>query len=428
MNEPVENKKSLFENLLEAITFFVLNSMKSMMLALTSLWSRRLRSLLTLTGVIIGVATVITVVSVIEGMNQYVVGTLSNFGYDTFIISKFGLITSRDEFFEARRRKRITMDQMVSLRENCTLCKAVGGTIARPGKIKRGREYIEDVEIVGATSNILEIGEYRLDEGRMFTSTDQLHKRSVCVIGNEVRDVLFPNQDPINKEIKVGQQQLTVIGINEKRGSFLGENLDNFILIPITLHQKMYGSNKSIDIYVKTMGREILETTKDQAGFLMRAIRDVKKDEKDDFGFVTTNALMDMYRDFTGMAYFVMIGVASISLLVGGIVIMNIMLVTVTERIKEIGIRKAVGARKSDIVGQFLAESVTIAIVGGIIGISLGAGIAKIISQFSPLPSSVALWAVLAGVSVSGTVGICFGLFPAIKASRMDPIIALRQE
>ncbi len=428
MNGSAEKKRSIPGRTADAIRFFTLNSTKSMMLALGSLWSRRLRSLLTLTGVIIGVATVITVVSVIEGMNRYVVNTLSNFGFDTFMISKFGLITSRDEFFEARRRKRITMDQMISLREYCTMCKAVGATVRRPGKVKRGREYIEDVEIIGATSNILDIGEFRLEEGRMFSSSDQLHKRPVCVIGTELQEVLFPREDPIGKQVKVGRQQLTVIGINEKRGSFLGENLDNFILLPITLHQKMYGSNMSIDIHVKTTGREVLETTKDQARFLMRAIRDVKVDEKDDFGFVTTNALLDTYREFTGMAYLVMIGVASISLLVGGIVIMNIMLVTVTERIKEIGIRKAVGARKSDIVGQFLAESVTVAVVGGIIGVMLGAGAARLISRLSPLPSSIEPWAVLAGIIVSGTIGICFGLFPAIKAARMDPILALRQE
>ncbi len=414
--------------MISTLRFFLLNTFESISIALSSLWSSRLRSFLTLIGVIIGVATVITVVSIIEGMNQYVVGTLSSFGYDSFTISKFGIITSRDEFLEAQRRKRITIDQMELLLENCTLCNEVGGSVSRPIQVKYGRDYIDDVDLYGATHNFLDLGNYRLAEGRMFSDSDVLHKRPVCVLGSEVKDVLFPGQDPINRDIRVGKSRLVVISTIERRGSLLGQNLDNFVLIPISLYQKTYGSNQTVEIHVKSRGRETLETTKDQATFLMRAIRGLKRDEENDFGIVTTDAMIETYRDFTGMAYIVMIGVASISLLIGGIVIMNIMLVSVTERIKEIGIRKAVGAKRSDIVGQFLAESATVAIVGGIIGILLGAGIAKIVSIYSPLPSSIEAWAIMAGIAVSGGVGICFGLFPAIKAARLDPILALRQE
>jgi len=421
-------KQSFIMSAISTLRFVLLNTFESVSIALSSLWSSRLRSFLTLLGVIIGVATVIAVVSIIEGMNRYVVGTLSSFGYDSFTISKFGIITSREEFLEARKRKRITIDQMVPLKENCTLCQEVGASVSRPSRVKYGRNYIDDVDLIGATSNFIEIGDYKLVEGRMLSESDEVHKRSVCVIGNEIRQILFPYQDPINKEIRVGKKRFTVIGMNEKRGTFLGQNLDNYIIIPITLYQKIYGSSQSIDLHIKARGREELETTKDQARFLFRAVRDLKRDEEEDFGIVTTNALIETYRDFTGMAYFVMIGVASISLLIGGIVIMNIMLVSVTERIKEIGIRKAVGARRSDIVGQFLAESATIAIVGGIVGILTGAGIAKIVSLYSPLPSSIELWAVIAGIIVSGGVGICFGLLPAIRAAKMDPILALHQE
>jgi putative ABC transport system permease protein len=394
----MDGKRQPFRRVISTCRFILLNTSESVSIALSSLWSSRLRSLLTLLGVIIGVTTVITVVSIIEGMNQ------------------------------ARRRKRITIDQMISLRENCTLCQEVGASVNQPSRVKYGRHSIDDVELIGTTSNIVEIGDYRIEEGRMFTESDEIHRRPVCIIGNEVRAVLFPDRDPINREIRVGNHRYTVIGTNEKRGTFLGENLDNFILIPISLYQKIYGASNTIDVHVKARDREALETTKDQARFLFRAIRDVERDADDDFGIVSTNALIETYRDFTGMAYLVMIGVASISLLIGGIVIMNIMLVSVTERIKEIGIRKAVGAKKLDIVGQFLAESATIAVVGGILGILLGAGISQIVSKLSPLPASVELWAVIAGIVVSGGIGICFGLFPALRAARMNPITALRQE
>ena len=421
-------EKMSSRNLLGDIRFTFLNVRESVAIALSSLWSRRLRSTLTLLGVIIGVATVITVVSIIEGLNHYVVGTLSTFGYDSFTITKFGIITNREEFLEAMRRKPITLEQMEALLRGCTLCREVGATVSGTARVKYGQDAIEDADLVGATSNVLNIGDYRLAEGRMFTESDEQHKRAVCVIGNEIREILFPHLDPINKKIRVGKQTCTVIGMMEKRGSFLGQNLDNFVIIPISLFQKSYGSGESIDIHVKAQGQEWMETTKDQTRFLFRAIREQETEEKDDFGIVTTNALIDTYRDFTGMAYLVMIGVASISLLVGGIVIMNIMLVSVTERIKEIGIRKAVGARKADIIRQFLAESATIAIVGGILGILAGAGVAKIVSRFSPLPSSIEVWAIIAGLMVSGGVGIGFGILPAVRAARMDPILALRQE
>jgi len=416
------------ERLVSALRFRFLTTAESISMALASLWSRRLRSFLTLLGIIIGVATVITVVSILQGMNQYVVRTLSSFGSDSFFISKFGIITSHEQFLEARRRKNISMEQMESLKDYCSLCREVGASVGRPLQVKYGRDYIDDVEVTGVTDNILVTDDYHLAEGRMFTPSDVLHKRPVCVIGNEIREILFPGRDPIDREIKVGRLRLTIIGTIDKRGTFLGQSLDNFLLMPITLYRKTYGSKQSIDIHVKARRREEMESTKDQAKFFFRAIRGLKRGDEDDFGIVTTNALVDTYNNFTGMAYLVLIGVASISLLIGGIVIMNIMLVSVTERIKEIGIRKALGAKRSDIIGQFLAESVTISTVGGLIGIIAGAAIATAVSHFSSLPSSIEPWAVIAGIIVSGGVGICFGTYPAVKAARMDPILALRQE
>jgi len=402
--------------------------LESIWIALTSLKANKLRSILTLIGVIIGVMTVIAVVSVIAGMNRYVANTFSTMGSTTFRVDKIGFPMSEEEFFNAIKRKDLTTEDKKAVEENCLFCERVGGRIITLGKVKYKSQYLNDIVIFGTTANYSQIDNVYLDEGRYPSEFEEEHHRQVCMVGWEIKDNLFPNLDPIDKVLKIGGRDFTIIGVAKKRGSFLGQSLDNRVFIPITTFKKIFGSKRSIDIFVKAPDLKSMNQAQDQVRSLLRLRRKVPQDKPDDFSIMTAETYMDLYRNFTSTAYLVMIGVASISLVVGGIVIMNIMLVSVTERTKEIGVRKAVGARRRHILWQFLVEAVTLAIVGGLIGILIGTVIAKIISLTTPLPSAVELWSVVAGLLISSSVGIFFGIFPAMKAAKLNPIEALRYE
>jgi len=294
--------------------------------------------------------------------------------------------------------------------------------------VKYKNQYLSDIGIAGATANLHQISNIDVEYGRHITELEELHRRQVVFVGWEIVDKLFPNVDPIGKEIKVGGRRFTIVGVAKKRGSFLGQNQDSFVIIPITTFLKVFGTRRNLDILVKTVDLESMREAQDQARVVLRLRRKVPQDKPDDFAIMTSDTFMQLYRNFTSTAYLVMIGVSSIALLVGGIVIMNIMLVSVTQRTREVGIRKAMGARKRDILWQFLVEAVTIAAVGGIIGILIGTVIAKIVSATTPLPSAVELWSVVLGLLISSSVGIFFGIFPAMKAAKLNPIEALRYE
>jgi len=402
--------------------------LESIWIALSSLKANKLRSILTLIGVIIGVMTVIAVVSVIAGMNRYVANTLSTMGSNTFLVDKIGVPMSEEDFLNALKRKDLTIEDMKAIEDNCTLCEKVGARVYTFGKVKYRNQYLNDIAITGATANFTQIVNIDLGEGRYPSEFEEEHRRQVCFVGWEIADNLFPNLDPINKVVKIGGRDFTIIGVAKKRGSFLGQSQDNFVLIPITTFKKIFGSKRGVDIFVKVADLKLMREAQDQVRNILRLRRKVPQNKPDDFAIMTTETFMDLYRSFTSTAYLVMIGVSSISLVVGGIVIMNIMLVSVTERTKEIGIRKAVGARRRHILWQFLVEAVTLAIVGGLIGILIGTAISKIISSTTPLPSAVELWSVIAGLLISSSVGIFFGIFPAMKAAKLNPIEALRYE
>ncbi len=401
---------------------------ESILMALSSLKSNKLRSILTLIGVIIGVMTVIAVASIIAGMNRYVSDKISTMGSTTFIIDRMGIIMSDEEWWEAMKRKRLILDDMEAIRENCPACEVVGARMYTLRKVKYKNQYLSDIGIAGATANLHQISNIDVEYGRHITELEELHRRQVVFVGWEIVDKLFPNVDPIGKEIKVGGRRFTIVGVAKKRGSFLGQNQDSFVIIPITTFLKVFGTRRNLDILVKTVDLESMREAQDQARVVLRLRRKVPQDKPDDFAIMTSDTFMQLYRNFTSTAYLVMIGVSSIALLVGGIVIMNIMLVSVTQRTREVGIRKAMGARKRDILWQFLVEAVTIAAVGGIIGILIGTVIAKIVSATTPLPSAVELWSVVLGLLISSSVGIFFGIFPAMKAAKLNPIEALRYE
>jgi len=402
---------------------------ESVGVALKSLISNKLRSILTLIGVIIGVMTVIAVVSIVAGMNKYVADRISSLGSTTFFVDKFGVIMSEEDYINTLKRKNFTMEDMEAVRENCPLCWKVGARqVTSRYKIKYRKEYISDIAIVGATSNFTEIMDFDLSSGRSHTDFEDEHNRRVVLIGWEVADNLFPNQDPLGKDIKLGNHYFRVVGVAEKRGSFLGQSQDNFVIIPITTFNKLFGTRRNMLIFVKVEDFGIMQQAQDQVRLILRTRRHVPYDKPDDFAIMTSDTFMDLYRTFTSTAFIVMIGVSSIALVVGGIVIMNIMLVSVTERTREIGIRKAVGAKKKNILWQFLVEAVTLAMVGGLIGIILGCIIAKVVEAASPLPVAVEPWSVITGLIIATSVGLFFGIFPAMKAAKLDPIACLRYE
>ncbi|MDI6808852.1 MAG: ABC transporter permease [Candidatus Eisenbacteria bacterium] len=401
---------------------------ESISLAFGSLRANKLRSFLTILGNIIGVMSVIAVVSIINGMNKYVSEKIAAQGSNVLYIDKFGMITSDEEWQEAVKRKDILLEDEKALASFMKSAVAVTGQVYARKTTKSRNQSASRIEIKGMTEGYFETETYDLEDGRHLDESDVNHKRPFAVLGYGVAEKLFPGIDPLGKEIRVGRNYLKVIGTIEKKGSLLGMSQDNFVIIPITTFQKFFGERQSVTILVKTKSAELMKKAEDEARFLLRMRRKIPFTKPDDFAILTADTFMNLYKNFTSTAFIVMVGVASLSLIVGGIVIMNIMLVTVTERTREIGIRKAVGARARDVLQQFLVEAVALSTVGGIIGILLGIVIAKTVSSLTPLPSSVRLWSVLAGLLVSSSVGIFFGIYPARRAAQQDTIVALRYE
>jgi putative ABC transport system permease protein len=405
-----------------------MNFVEAVLIALSSLRANRLRSLLTLLGIVIGVMAVIAVVSIISGLNDYVAGKIFNLGPDVITVSRMSpVITSIDEWVDNQKRKNLYVDDMEAIRGTCPDCKAVGAQVGSRARVKFGREYL-DSQIQGYTSETAAILGTELSGGRLITQYDVDHARNVAVIGSDVVETLFPYVDPIGKTVMLDDRPFEVIGIGTKQGSVLGQSRDNWALIPLTLHQKMYGSRRSITIYAKALDEKHLDAAESEVRLTLRARRHLSYNAKDDFALNTNDNFLQIWANISQAFFAVTIGIASISLVVGGIVVMNIMLVSVTERTREIGIRKATGARRQDILIQFLIESATLALVGGLIGVLLGSSIALVISWVSPLPASIKWWAVALGLGVSTSVGLFFGIYPATKAANLDPIVALRYE
>jgi putative ABC transport system permease protein len=372
--------------------------------------------------------TVIAVVSIIAGMNKYVADQINALGSSTFFVNKFGITMSEEDYLKALKRKDFTLQDMEAVKDGCLLCWKVGARMVAFKKVKYREKYVSDIAIAGATANVTEISDINLSSGRYPSEFENEHNRRVVLIGWEIADNLFPGQDPLDKDIKIGNYYFRVVGVATKRGTFLGQSQDDFVLIPITTFNKLFGTKRYMSIFVKVENFGSMQEAQDQVRLVLRARRNVPYDKPDDFAIMTSDTFMDLYRTFTSTAFLVMIGVSSIALVVGGIVIMNIMLVSVTERTREIGIRKAVGAKKKNILWQFLVEAVTLALVGGLIGIILGGIIAKVVAAFTPLPASIEAWSVITGVIIATSVGLFFGIFPAMKAAKLDPIVCLRYE
>ena len=397
--------------------------------ALRALKAHKLRSFLTTLGIVIGVTTVITMLSLIQGMNKSVQGQISSLGSNTFYIQKFPAIRMGRLGEKYRKRKDLTIEDAQAIARLCPAIKRVAPyTYEFPARAKFRGEKTPYISLVGGTSAYFQVNQYLLEKGRSLTPLDVQHKRPVVVLGADITESLFPHIDPIGQDVLIKGHKFQVVGTIEPKGNFLGQSMDDFVLIPITTLMKFYGRRRSVTIAAEPVNVEATQLAIDQATQVLRRRRGVPYDKPNDFEIMTLDMLMDVYRKLTGSIFGAMVGMAAISLLVGGIGIMNIMLVSVTERTREIGIRKATGARRSDILYQFLIEAITLSGIGGILGIGLGVGIGELVGAISPLPATIPLWSILLGFTFSAAVGIFFGIYPASKAAKLDPIEALRYE
>jgi putative ABC transport system permease protein len=401
---------------------------ESVGIALGAIRANKLRSFLTLLGTIIGVAAVIAVLSFVEGLNRYVSDKLLAAGSNVFWVDKYGIITSQDAWEEAMKRRDITPEDADAVRNGVTHASMVVAMASGTASCRYQTKIVRSIEVRGRGAGFELVDDVTVAQGRCFHETDDLRRRLVCVIAPEIADELFGNLDPLGRVIRVGAESYEVLGVTARKGSVLGQNQDRFVWIPVRTFLKHKAGRRSVELAIKSESQASLPLAQQEARNVLRARRNLRPGQPDDFAITTSDNVMELYRNLTGGIFVVTIGVASIALVVGGIVIMNIMLVSVTERTREIGVRKALGARRRDILGQFLVEATTLSLSGGLIGILLGTGVALVVGALSPLPAAVSLPAVVMGIAMSSVIGIFFGSYPAFRAARLDPIEALRYE
>ncbi len=403
---------------------------EALKLALQSLWGNKMRTILTLLGVVMGVASVIMVITMVNGANSYVANKLSSHGADVFTISRQAeVIMSGQDYFRFQKRKIVRIEDYEAVRDSCTVCTEVGATLSRTTGVVYNGQSTTGTSLHGLTWTMLALNNTEVVLGRGFTPADDEHGTHNVIVGYDIVDNLLGESDPIGKEIRVDGNPYTIVGVGARLGKAFGQTQDNWVAVPITTYQQTYGYNDSIDIYARATGdAATMERAEDEVRVLMRARRHDAPGTADDFELETNDTFMDIWKQFTAIFFSVVVGIASISLVVGGIVIMNIMLVSVTERTREIGVRKALGARQRDVLLQFLIESATMAFTGGAIGVFCGVMVAKLITLIIGFPTSVQLWSVLLGLFVAAATGIFFGVYPASKAAKLDPVVALRAE
>jgi putative ABC transport system permease protein len=398
-------------------------------IAMAALKANRMRTILTTLGIFIGVIVVTVIISVIQGLNHYVSSEISGLGADTVYISKLPwIIRSWEEYLKYEKRKDIKEEHYKFVQKNAALAEAVAPELDTQKTVKYRNESLSSVYVAGTTDSYMACANVMPEIGRFFTDSEVELHRMVCVIGWEVADKLFKGENPIDKRVKVGSNSFLVIGVLEKRGQMFGQSMDATAYVPYTVFQKLYGTRRSITIDIKARDPKQTDALIDELIGVMRRARGIEPGRPDDFSINQQSQLLDLYRNLTRVLWIVLIGIGSISLLVGGIGIMNIMLVSVTERTREIGIRKAIGAKKRVILWQFLLESVVISGMGVTVGILISLGIAMLIRAISPIPVYISTYVLFLGIGYTLVIGLFFGIYPASKAARLDPIVALRYE
>jgi putative ABC transport system permease protein len=403
--------------------------LEGVLIALRAIWSSKLRSFMSVLGNIVAVTSIIAVVSLIQGLNASVTDAIvSDVGADSFVVDRFGITRSDEDFDRVRSNPRITMQDAEAIKKFSPLVRSVMAESSRSGQVSFREHLLESVSIRGVSSEYVNFSSYNAERGRLLSPSEVERNRNVVLLGWGTADRLFGQANALEKIIKIEGVHFRVIGVNEKKGSVFGQSQDEFAVIPLGAFQKIFGARANIQLNVKPVSPDVVEAAMQDATVALRIERRLKPKQKDNFGLFTSDSILAIYHQATNGIFAVLVGVVALSLLVGGIVIMNIMLMVVTERTFEIGLRKALGAKRRDIMLQVLAESVTLSVAGGVVGTSLGFLLAWIISKASPLPAAVQPWSVALGIGITAVVGILFGVYPAMRAARLDPIEALRRD
>ena len=403
--------------------------LETVRLSLDALRAHKLRSFLTLLGVILAVTTLVAVMSVVAGLNFYVADKIANLGANVYVLTRFGIITSNDAWVKAQKRPLITAEEYVKLKTGLRTASQVAALLGTSSDIRSGNELLQDVNILGVTPNYSEVRSLNVASGRFLMEADESHHSPVCFIGGDVQKKFFSNVDPIGKTIRAGTHSYEVIGVAAVIGSALGQSQDNFIYIPLGTYSKEWGTQRdSLVLFIQAQNAEMMAASEDEARMLLRAWRHIPWDDPDSFGIVGSDSIMGLWKSLTGNLFMVAVGLTAVFLVVGGIVIMNIMLASVTERTREIGLRRSLGARKRHIVLQFVTESAVLAATGGLIGICLAYAVVAAARAATSIPMRTPMNAVILSLSVSTAVGLFFGIYPAMRAANLDPIEALRAD
>ena len=403
--------------------------LESVRLALSSIWANKLRSLLTLLGNIVAVSSIITVVSLIQGLNSTVSNAVvSDLGADTFTVDRMGMITNEEDMERAMNNPRVTIEEAEAIERFSDNIESVMAQANSSAQIAYGNNELDSVRVQGVTGDYADFSTFNAERGRMISATEIERSRPVAILGWDVADKLFGSADPLDKIVRIRGAHFRVVGVSEKKGAIFGNSMDSFAVIPLGAFRKLFGARQSLQVMVKPRDAALVQAAKDDTRVALRIRRRLEPKEPDNFGIVSSDSVLALYNQATAGIFAVLVGIVALSLVVGGIVIMNIMLMVVSERTREIGLRKALGAKRRDIMSQVLTESITLSLTGGIVGVGLGALASAGIAAVTPLPATVHLWSVAIGVFITGFVGLFFGWYPARRAAMLDPIEALRRE